>query len=39
LVDTFDEKERTSYDDVMANRLKKEALEDKRRDEMRDKVR
>ncbi len=39
LVDTFDEKERTSYDDVVAKKLQKEAVEDKRRDEMRDHVR
>ena len=36
LVDTFDEKERTSYDDVIAKQLHKEAIEDQRKDEMRD---
>ena len=39
MVDTFDEKERVSYDDVMKNKLKSDAIEDQRKLEMRDKVR
>ena len=39
MVDTFDEKERVSYDDIMKDKLKRDALEDQRKLEMRDKVR